>query len=295
MIVKKTRTVNPTRSDATKNPRASRKSPPAGLGGDGTQDLPSLHQAPSSQISNGSTASKAANKAVTGDIDSITTGMKKITINLSKAKEQARLAAKSASASASKKTAVQTQDNVVVQAPDVQDLPTNFRSPNEDSEMPSNSFILPAAHSISPVPGVSTPQPLSPSRFAHLQDASYVPLPASSPVVPSGPTSFPTPNSAHASVNNSASDVFVPYQPEGPPPAPIPQQEPLKWLPPNTSTPVAMKRSDLPVFTSTGAIPFGVNTNKGPSSALAGEAQGITSKPQKPEPSIWDVPETPGR
>jgi histone deacetylase HOS3 len=293
VVVKKTRTANPARSDATKNPRASRKSPPAGLGGDDTHELHSLPRAPSSsQIPNGSTAFKAANKAASGDIDSITTGMKKITINLSKAKEQAKLAAKSASASAPKKPAAQIQDNAAVQA---QDLPTYSKPSPEDTKMPPNSFVLPGAHNISPARGVSTPQPLSPSRFAHLQDASYVPLPASSPVVPTGASNFPTPNSAPTPLNNGVSDVFVQYQPEGPPPAPIPQQEPLKWLPPNTSTPVAMKRGDLPVFTSTGAIPFGVNANRGTSSVSAGEAPVATSKQQKPEPSIWDVPKTPGR
>jgi histone deacetylase HOS3 len=239
-------------------------------------------------------ASKAANKAAAGDIDSITTGMKKITINLSKAKEQAKLAAKTASTNAPKKEPTQTQDNAVDRAPDMQGPPTNEISLPIDSRVPSNSFVLPGAHTISPAPGLSTPQPLSPSRFAHLQDASNVSLPASSPVVPIGVSSFPTPASAHAPIND-ASDVFVPYQPEGPSPTPIPQQEPLKWLPPNTSTPVATKRSDLPVFTSTGAIPFGVNANKGPSTSLAGEAQGATVKSQKPEPSIWDVPETPAR
>lgn len=296
IVVKKTRTVNPARADAAKNPRASRKSPPTGLGGDGANELPSLPRATSSsQISNGSTASKATNKAVTGDVDSITTGMKKITINLSKAKEHAKLAAKSASASASKKATAQIQGSAPVHASDRQDLATNSNPSPENPKMPPNSFTLPGAHNISPASSVSTPQPLSPSRFAHLQDASYVPLPASSPVVPIGVSNFPTSNSAPAPLNNGVSDVFVQYQPEGPPPAPVPQQEPLKWLPPNTSTPVAMKRSDLPVFTSTGAIPFGINANKGPLSVSAGETPVATSKQQKPEPSIWDVPETPGR
>jgi histone deacetylase HOS3 len=296
VVVKKTRTVNPARSDATKNPRASRKSPPAGLGTDGSQDLPSLPRAPSSsQIPNGSTASKAANKAVTGGIDSITTGMKKITINLSKAKEQAKLAAKSATASASKKPAVQIEENATIHAQYVQNFVTDSGPSLEDPKMPSNSFVLPGLHNISPAAGVSLPQPLSPSRFAHLQDASNVPLPASSPIIPNRSSNFPTPNSAAVSLNNGNSDVFVAYQPEGPPPAPIPQQEPLKWLPPNTSTPVAIKRGDLPVFTSTSAIPFGVNANKGASSSSAAEAVIASSKQQNPEPSIWDVPETPGR
>jgi histone deacetylase HOS3 len=55
-------------------------------------------------------------------------------------------------------------------------------------------------------------------------------------------------------------DNFIPYQPDGPPPVSVrDQQKPLQWLPPNVSaTPVQspVKRGDLPVFTSTGVIPF---------------------------------------
>lgn len=53
-------------------------------------------------------------------------------------------------------------------------------------------------------------------------------------------------------------DVFVPFQPEGPSPKAVPQQHQpaLQWLPPNAGTPSPMKRQELPVFTSTSAIPF---------------------------------------
>ncbi|KOS21160.1 Histone deacetylase HOS3 [Escovopsis weberi] len=39
--------------------------------------------------------------------------------------------------------------------------------------------------------------------------------------------------------NDEASDPFVPYQPDGPAPVAISQQEPLKWLPPSVSNPAA--------------------------------------------------------
>jgi histone deacetylase HOS3 len=61
------------------------------------------------------------------------------------------------------------------------------------------------------------------------------------------------------------------------------QQEPLKWLPPNTSTPSPMKRGDLPVFTSTSTIPFGL-------SKVNGE---VKKDENKGDVDIWEVPETP--
>jgi histone deacetylase HOS3 len=231
--------------------------------------------------------------------------MKKITITLTTkaqrdAREQAKLAAKSASSSAPTKTTAQTQDTATVQAPTLPQLPASSKTSPEKSK--PSSIELAGAQNQFPKPGVSTPQPLSPSRFAHLQDASYVPLAASSPVVLNAATpEYPPLKSTSVPLKNGAPDVFVPYQPEGPPPAPIAQQEPLTWLPPNTSTPAAMKRSDLPVFTSTSAIPFGVNGNKAtPSGAVSDvpSSNGINGQAptqQKLPPSIWDVPDTPGR
>ncbi|KAL8382855.1 hypothetical protein RB595_006569 [Gaeumannomyces hyphopodioides] len=76
-------------------------------------------------------------------------------------------------------------------------------------------------------------------------------------------------------------DVFVPFQPEGPSPKAVPQQQPaLQWLPPNTGTPSPMKRQELPVFTSMSAIPFA-----GPSP----QAPGATTNPAGGS----DGPETP--
>jgi histone deacetylase HOS3 len=231
--------------------------------------------------------------------------MKKITITLTtkaqrEAREQAKLAAKSASTSAPNNITTQTQNQSVAQAPNLSQLPPNSNPPSEKSN--PSSIDLTGAQNHFPKPGVSTPQPLSPSRFAHLHDASHVPLPASSPVTATAATpDYSALKSTGGSSCDSATDIFVPYQPEGPPPAPILQQEPLKWLPPNTSTPVAMKRGDLPVFTSTGAIPFGINGNKAAPSGPVGDAPSINgingpaNAQQKLPPSIWDVPDTPAR
>jgi histone deacetylase HOS3 len=239
-IVKKTRTVAQPRpgskTSVKKSPNDTTHS------ADGAQDTLS--------------ASKISKEA---DIDALTTGMKKIKINLvTKAQREARekkLAPKPAP------EAMELSQNPKSGKKPLQVSPTLTEQPNTSSEIE----LPPQAQR------VPTPQRLLPSRFAHLQDAANIPLPFSSPLV------------VH---NSSASNgaVFIPYQPEGPTPAPVQQQEPLKWLPPNTSTPTP-KTGDLPVFTSTGSIPFGP--------IPSGEEQ--PTEQEKPEQSIWDVPETPDR
>lgn len=76
--------------------------------------------------------------------------------------------------------------------------------------------------------------------------------------------------------------MFIPYQPEGPPPTAVSTENPIQWAPLNNPiTPSPMKRSDLPVFTSTSAIPFGVNPKFG------------VKKEEVKDDSIREVPETP--
>ena len=304
VVVKKTRTTNSTRPEATKAARTRKKSPVASTisnshGNDANHESPAILQ-------NAKAASdaKASENIPTTDVDSITSGMKKITINIpSKAQREAREKAKvpvrvgspSATGKATTKSSSVHPEKNRAAPPLVPYTEMSVEEPALPASYPSTSPTLPAT-----VP--STPQPLAPSRFAHLQDASKVPLPASSPTVPGAtyPES-PASKSGPELRGNGSSNVFVPYQPEGPTPAPIPQQEPLKWLPPNTSTPAAMKRADLPVFTSTTPIPFGVTANKGSlarpptenSSIEGGTAHAI--KQEMSETSIWEVPDTPQR
>ena len=135
----------------------------------------------------------------------------------------------------------------------------------------------------------STPQQLPPHLPNHLQQASQVPLPASSPIQ--------SPQPARSSLPASSSDVFIPYQPEGPPPNPVPQQEEIRWLPPNTSTPTPMKRANLPVFTSTSTIPFGTKPHQPPKATAPlepAQAPGAAAASLNPfDASIWEVPDTP--
>ncbi|KAL0944478.1 histone deacetylase hos3 [Colletotrichum truncatum] len=168
----------------------------------------------------------------------------------------------------------------------------------------------------------SSPDPLAPTprvpKYVPEQmptalspDVHQADLPASSPITP------PTVEEP------SSGDVFISYQPEGPAPVAITPQEPLKWLPPNENTPVKnspakspskvspskksptkpsparlsspralsssklplakMNRADLPVFTSTSAIPFAQpNMNSKPS-----------SNEEPAVKSVWEIPETP--
>lgn len=164
-----------------------------------------------------------------------------------------------------------------------QSVPEIPDSQDPDSVMDLSNDVTVGSYKTAP----STPQQLPPHFPTHLQQASQVPLPASSPIQPA--------QTAPSSLPSTSSDVFIPYQPEGPPPNPVPQQEAIRWLPPNTSTPSPMKRGDLPVFTANSAIPFGINPNMTPkTSPLPEPAQPSAAENVKPfDASIWEVPETP--
>ncbi|OIW28498.1 Arginase/deacetylase [Coniochaeta ligniaria NRRL 30616] len=102
-------------------------------------------------------------------------------------------------------------------------------------------------------------------------------FPARTPLPPSSPTmQSPAP----------ANDMFIQYQPEGPtPPVVQQQQKSLQWLPPNSATPAPTPaRRELPVFTSTSAIPF---------APRPGSATPLLKKEAPADQSVWEVPETP--
>lgn len=77
-------------------------------------------------------------------------------------------------------------------------------------------------------------------------------------------------------------DIFVPYQPDGPTPGGLPVND-VQFLPPNMATPTPMKRTDLPKFTPTSAIPFATR-EEGPKGEVLEEED---------ESCVWDVPKTP--
>ncbi|KAK3939849.1 hypothetical protein QBC46DRAFT_459376 [Diplogelasinospora grovesii] len=154
----------------------------------------------------------------------------------------------------------------------------SFSSYTIDQQNPS------IIESLSPKSLPPQADPLTPAHAGHVftpmllsSQPQRVPLPSSSPITPTSPTRFQQQASA------PPPDVFIQYQPEGPAPSLVKQQQQqsLQWLPPNiVATPMAatpMRRTDLPVFTATSAIPF----------APTGTGR------QQFDESEWEIPETP--
>ncbi|KAI8261870.1 histone deacetylase hos3 [Colletotrichum sp. SAR11_239] len=222
-----------------------------------------------------------------------------------------------------------------VTPPPVDTPPYEFQEPIITPPQEEAPMVLPeneplATPPVGPVPSerdyMSSPDPLAPTpkpktiieqASANVSDPLQVELPASSPVVSPG---VQTP---------SGSDVFINYQPEGPEPVAMTPQEPLKWLPPNTNTPVKsspakspskvppakksptkpspaklspprassskaplakMKRADLPVFTSKSTIPFAQPKKNGPPAAKSSGVKPAGVKPGIKSPGVKKEP-----
>ena len=127
------------------------------------------------------------------------------------------------------------------------------RSPT-DGDQTADTTLVPTS---SPPPSISHSSPrLSPTGTTS---------PTSNPGTPlRGRVDTPMPP--------QGSHVFVQYQPEGTVPEALKSlepQQPLRWMEPNvpgtpTAVPTPMKREDLPVFSSTGVIPFSPPTAQHP-------------------------------
>ncbi|KAF7560748.1 hypothetical protein G7046_g3409 [Stylonectria norvegica] len=250
--VKKTRIPPPVRKEsAPKPPRALKKPSPA---------------AESSRVSSvtqkGKSPAKARSPGKTGpstesaadDMDKLTSGMKKIKINLithaqKEARERARLgAARDSAAPAEEKqhTPVIVEQSSTIANPD---LGTTTGTHQQTAEVSPKQLAHPGHHVLTPPTtvsssGISTPvQEETPFDIVS-PDPRLVTLPASSPTVHS--------TAVQPSINGP--DLFVAYQPDGPAPVSVAApQEPLKWLPPNAPTPSA----NTPVATPSPVKPQG--------------------------------------
>lgn len=346
VVVKKTR---PTATTA-KAARAPKKAPT----GDLPKPLGSTAPQSTSTISNSSVATSTP----ATEIDSLTSGMKKVSITLTTQAQRAARAAKDkatadtktsgkppAAKPATRSSPKKTTAPRKVAAPKTTGAKTELsQGAVEIPESPAASFSAPSVSNdpisssatpivaAAPIPGSEsinspsvdpsvrvasgTPE-LSHSHPTSAQTPSSLPLPPSLPNTPQRPThaampppppspppQAPSPPSTAAS--SGGSNVFIPYQPEGPTPnVDVTRNGPgLTWLEPNASTPARHKTSgnspsaivsaetgqassaatgapaqkqSLPVFSSTGIIPFGVKMK-------AVKEQGD---------SIWDVPDTP--
>jgi histone deacetylase HOS3 len=259
IAVKKARLVNPAKKDASKVPRVQKK----------TTAAPSAKPVTSSgtSVQPESKHEGASNKAE-DDMDKITSGMKKIKINLiTKSQKDVR---ERAEAGKKAPSPGEEEEKQALHAAEVAEARM------EDSGDVSPTQVDP--HDIGG--GLATPVQES-AYSAFSPDPRQVALPASSPVL------SPTQNGP------ATADMFIPYQPEGHEPVAIAQQGQLKWLPPNTGTPTPMKRADLPVFTALSAIPFAPSPARKLEPLPNGQPQGVVKSESTAEPSIWEVPETP--
>ncbi|KAK2623507.1 hypothetical protein QTJ16_007061 [Diplocarpon rosae] len=295
ITVKKTRAPAQPRAEAPKTARVRRKSPLNGSGastGSDTAIKPPLQ--PSSVV----LPSIERPAAQATDIDSLTSGIKKIKINLTtKAQREAKAAAvKAAVVKPEKTTGLPPRSESAILPPRPQAPASSINGTSAPPQQPEPGRIAETLP-----PKSATPHS---SPATHLHQANEVPLPASSPPACSTKTSPPQP--PPGPTRSPVFNHFIPYQPAGPAPqslAPAPQ-EPLRWLKPNTNTPSPMKKPDLPVFTSTSAIPFGIsNSNEVDGreivSGTCGEEQMAASTVDgaeaQTEVDIWEVPETPHR
>lgn len=161
-----------------------------------------------------SSARAGPSQSTSDGLDQITSGMKKIRINLiTKSQKEARERACNESKQAAS-------------APPI---------PEEPESHPTPAVASAETRDISPTQiesHVSTPPATISSGFATpLQEQSpFDTLPTLSPVI----------------AVQSNQDVFVPYSPEGPPHVAVPQQQPLKWIPPNAPIPSAQAPAATP-------------------------------------------------
>jgi histone deacetylase HOS3 len=177
-------------------------------------------------------------------MDKITNGMKRIKINLmTKSKKDARERARAQGTSSAA-----SEDRSVIQTPLV--------SPSTmDPDMTQSVGSL-----------IDTPTPANAgydsSEDAPGELAELPPLP--SDVRPSsgfaGSSLSPALPQVEVQPSSDPADVFIAYQPEGPPAVPAVQSEQLQWLPPNADTPAptpspVKKQNSLFHYTA-GSIPF---------------------------------------
>lgn len=220
------------------------------------------------------------------DVDSLTSGMNKIKISFvttaqKQAREQEKLEAKTEQSQVDGTTSTPTSDDKAFTGAESDNM-------NDQSE---NSLPM---KSISPTP--STPESSLPPHIPpHIQETERVLLPATSPIGPSMEQNDFGNSSANSSEYNAYKSTA--FQPQGSAPSTMAQQEPPRWLPPNTSTPAVVKKHNLPVFTSTSAIPFAPSPNavehqNEPSSSLV-KQDSHTFESTQLAPSIWDIPATP--
>ncbi|KAI0408976.1 hypothetical protein F4802DRAFT_616745 [Xylaria palmicola] len=319
---RKSRPAAPPRKDSSRAPRAPRKikPPPVKV----KSESPPATTSPSIDNSDGNgpplpvaepVEAKADTSSTTApspkDLDQITNGMKKIKINvLTKEQKEARLRAKAEAAASGGELTPEEQSPLtsqpsyqsMVPEPQPNQSSTDVGNPQQDPISPfgdedpfqhgrSTPMELKAETAVPMTPTITSPTEPS------LSSTPFV----SSPAVQLPPDAVPD------------MDLFVPYQPDGPPPRTIPIQGPVEILEPNTGTPARpnptqqarFQSYSVPVtparrgghgFTAKSSIPFspGPARNTAPISqdnAAASPPAAIST--QGADSGVWEIPETP--
>jgi histone deacetylase HOS3 len=288
LAVKKTRALPTVKKEPVPRQPRTQKNPAATLAA--KQPL----RPPTSRTTSATTSGVSSGQSG-DDMDKLTGDMKKIKITvITQAQREARdrerkereLKAKAenqpppSNHTASNTPVIQLGDSVIEKEQSAVAFPSHPSSDASSNISPSTGPAGQEQQNSSPAvsaPPVPTAPfaPVTPSKdeisVATPNFPAQTPLPRSSPMIQSPPP--------------VANDVFIHYQPEGPTPPAVQQQEPLQWLPPNSSTPAPTPaRRELPVFTSTSAIPF---------APRPGSAAPVVKKEEPGERSVWEVPETP--
>ncbi|RYC63022.1 hypothetical protein CHU98_g3195 [Xylaria longipes] len=279
--IRKGRPAAPPRKDSGRAPRAPRKTKQAatkaeiGSSAAITSAIPKVNDGngpPPSRIPSIAASAGTSSMPVTApeDLDQITSGMKKIKINfLTKEQKAARLKVKTETVTAS-------------------DEPTRKEESPLNEQPPSPPTVAEAGSNppSSTIRGIQDPN--SPVRVEtpFQQDRSTPTKPKFETMVPTTPTIIsptePSPSSTPFASSPQVQpppelaqdmDLFVPYQPDGPPPNAISIQRPVHILEPNTGTPARpsptqhhpLQSYSVPVspvrrgghgFTATSNIPF---------------------------------------
>ncbi|KAJ6444878.1 histone deacetylase HosB [Purpureocillium lavendulum] len=231
-------------------------------------------------------------------MDNITTGMKKIKINLitqaqKEARERARVEAEKASRESIEVGESKPKVEESSTTPSVESLPPLPTSSQAGSSPTEPAVLVP---SLAPEPPSSSTGPQTPVEEAYpsvlaTPEPRQVPLPESSPAVPDVTSQSAT----------DTSDFFISYQPEGPAPVAVSQQEQqsLTWLPPTVGTPAAGTPAATPspqkkqngLFHYTSGIPFAPRPATGTPKPEVGTYRGKSEASK--HPTVWDFPETP--
>lgn len=295
----------------------------------------------SRKTSSSSAATTASTAPTNDDLDKLTSGMRKIKINVvttaqkearDKAKREAAQKGKQATSSQATSSRESSADWPSEAAPVASTpLPKKLVDTSASTSTSTSTAALPStplAQTIGAAPtlrfteaveppagagsSLSVDTALAASSIAGSDDHSPLLTPSTegglggSDPLASSLIGFPG-VSAPAPAPAPAPTVFIPYQPDSTPHS-TPQQPrvpslsssaaaPLHWLPPNevhtpvAATPSPMKRADLPVFTSTSAIPFFGGGAASSSSSRPGSAGlSVASTSSRPATSSGGAP-----